>query len=74
MHMTHPPYQDAPPMLARLVPGHILLCRDQSLGQAMDTGLLAQAEILAAQTDPAHWLPYVLRPVNNWYLVQCALQ
>ena len=71
--MTTPPYRDTPAVPMRLAAGHMFLCQEQSLESAIDTEKRAQAELLMAQ-DPTTWLPYVLRPVYGWQLVQCGLQ
>ena len=72
--MPHRPYRDTPHVPTRLVAGHILFCREQTLGEAIDTGLLVQAELCAAHADLLHWFPYWLHPVRGWHWVQCGLQ
>ena len=71
--MTTPPYWDTPLAPMYLAAGHLLLCQEQSIASAIDTELCARAALLRAQ-DPTAWLPYVLRPVYGWQLVQCGLQ
>ena len=71
--MTTPPYHDTPAVPMCLAAGHMFLCQEQSIASAIATELCARAALLRAQ-DPTTWLPYVLRPVYGWQIVQCGLQ
>ena len=68
------PYRDTPFCPCPLDPGRLIYPPDSSVDEAEATGLLLQALLFVAQQEPFMPLPYVLRPVVGWQIVQCGMQ
>lgn len=65
---------DTPPAPNGLPVGLLVLDQGQSTWEADATSLLLQALLMVAQEEPYMVLPYVLRPVCGWQIVQCGVQ
>ena len=66
-------FHDGDTPRSSVLAGCVVLCQEQDIGSALDTGLLLEALILTMQSDPDETLPYVLRLVEGWQQVQCGL-